>query len=119
VRKLKRLRAGTALALSLRTMTRNGRRSHIAQPAQSLVFYEILGYLLVHPKAQDTVEGIVTWWLMTQRITQQTAKVKAALAELVAGGLVLERRGPDGRLRYRINSSKIKEVRRQLANHEK
>ena len=52
---------------------------------------------------------------MAQSIKQQTAKVKAALAELVALGLVLERRGPDGRIHYRINKHQAGEIRRLLS----
>ena len=48
--------------------------------------YEILKYLVRHPQAQDTVEGIVEWWLMEQRIVNASAEVKVALAELT--GLV-------------------------------
>lgn len=87
------------------------------QAARSPLYYEVLSYLYAHPQAQDTVEGIVSWWLMMQRMTQQITKVKAVLAELVSSGFVLERKGPDGRLRYRINRSKIGEVRRELAHH--
>ena len=77
--------------------------------------HEVLAYLFAHPDAQDTIEGVVTWWIMRQRITQQTMKVKAALAELTAAGLVLEQRGMDGRVFYRVDKSKTGEIRRLLA----
>ena len=69
---------------------------------KSQVAREILAYLAAHPDAQDTLEGIVEWWLVEQRIVQQTAAVREALAELVAQGLLVERRGHDARTRYRI-----------------
>jgi hypothetical protein len=78
------------------------------------LFYEVLAYLFNHSEAQDTVEGIVEWWLLAQRITHQRTKVKAALADMVALGLVLERKGPDGRLHYRINTNKAREIQQLL-----
>jgi hypothetical protein len=81
---------------------------------QSLIFYEVLTYLLEHPEAQDTVEGIRDWWLERQRMKQQTEKVKAALAELVALGFVRERMGRDGRVHYRVDRRKTGEMRRLL-----
>ena len=49
----------------------------------------ILAYLVDHPKAQDTLEGIVEWWLLEQKITYETARVKEALSELVNRGMIL------------------------------
>lgn len=75
---------------------------------------EILAYLAEHPDAQDTVEGIVEWWLLEQKIKRHTAQVKEALAELVAKGLVLERKGKDARIHYRVNRRKSGEIRALL-----
>ena len=77
---------------------------------RSPIFYGILAYLVEHPEAQDTMEGIVEWWLLEQRIKHQIAKVKTALAELVNMGLVLERKEWDGRVHYRIDRSKATEL---------
>lgn len=71
------------------------------QPSQ--IAYEILTYLIQHPAAQDTLEGIVEWWILEQEIQRQTAVVKEALTDLVTQGLVLERQGRDGCTHYRIN----------------
>lgn len=78
---------------------------------KSQITYDILGYLAEHPEAQDTVEGIIEWWLLEQQITRQTSKVREALAELVSKGLILERKGEDSRTHYRINQRKYKEIR--------
>ena len=59
-----------------------------------------------HRDAQDTVEGIAEWWLLEQRIRHVITQVKQALVELVAQGMVLERAGRDGRVRYRLNPRK-------------
>ena len=86
-----------------------------SSPPKSEVFYEVLEYLFANTRAQDTVEGIVEWWLMIQRIKQQTAKVRSALDELVTRGLVHERLGQDGRKHYRVNRRKASEIRRLLS----
>ena len=40
------------------------------------------------------------WWLLKQKIAQSTADVEAALANLVAEGKLMARKGADGRVRY-------------------
>ena len=61
---------------------------------RSSVFYEILAYLADHPQAQDTVKGIVEWWLLEQRIKRAKTQVKAVLAQLVGEELMFARTGP-------------------------
>ncbi|HXU76244.1 MAG TPA: hypothetical protein VN794_06720 [Methylomirabilota bacterium] len=63
---------------------------------------QILDYLTENPAAQDTVRGIVEWWLLKQKIAQSTADVEAALANLVAEGKLMARKGADGRVRYSL-----------------
>jgi hypothetical protein len=72
--------------------------------------HDILAYLAEHPKAQDTLEGIMHWWLLEQEIKHWVNRAQAAIADLVAQGLVLERRGADGRIHYRINQRRKKKI---------
>ncbi len=74
------------------------------------VAHEILSYLAEHPESNDTLEGIVHWWLLEQRIKNQTAIVKEAIAELVDRGLVLEHKVGDLQSHYRINPHKSFEI---------
>ena len=67
---------------------------------------EILAYLKENPAAEDTLAGIVEWWLLEQKIRETTSAVQKALAELVRDGLVLERKGKDSQVRYCINPDK-------------
>jgi len=83
-------------------------------PRRSPIFYEILAYFVDHPQAQDTVEGIVEWWLLEQRIKQATTQVKAVLAQLEGEDLVSTREGAAGRVYYRVNRQKMREIRRLL-----
>ena len=74
------------------------------------ISYDILKYLLEHPDAQDTLEGIVEWWLLERRVKDQTLKVKEALAQLVAEGFIIEQQGMDLRARYRINHTSLAKI---------
>ena len=78
---------------------------------KSQISHEILAYLVEHPEARDTLEGIVEWWLLERRIKRQKDQVKKALSELVARGLVLEHKGGNSQTQYRINQSKYEEIK--------
>jgi hypothetical protein len=78
---------------------------------KSPIVSEILRYLANHPQAQDTVEGIVEWWLLEQRLTRATAQVKTALEQLVTQGLVIASEETAGRVYYRVNRQKLREIR--------
>ena len=71
---------------------------------------EILAYLVDHPKSQDTLEGIVEWWLLERTIKFQEAQVENALNDLVTEGLILEQKGLNSQTHYRINLSKYNEI---------
>ena len=77
---------------------------------KSQIGSEILAYLVNHPEAQDTLEGIVEWWLLERAIKFQEAQVKKALSDLVAKGLILEKKGTDSQVYYRINQIKYREI---------
>lgn len=81
---------------------------------QQTIASDVLAYLVEHPKAQDTLEGIVQWWLMEQRIKQAISEVKSAIEELVREGLVLEHEGADGQSRYGVNVEKRAQIRARL-----
>ncbi|HLG14194.1 MAG TPA: hypothetical protein VJH03_06790 [Blastocatellia bacterium] len=78
---------------------------------KSEIARDVLSYLIDNPDAQDTLEGIIEWWLLERKIESRTTNVKEALAELVTTGMILERKGTDLRVRYVINSSKLDEIR--------
>jgi DNA-binding MarR family transcriptional regulator len=73
---------------------------------QREVCHYILAYLSDTPDAGDTLEGIAEWWLLTQRIKFEMRTVSAAVASLVAEGLIVERKGRDSRSIYKIKQSK-------------
>jgi hypothetical protein len=48
---------------------------------------EILAYLNAHPRAADSLDGIVSWWLSRPRY-QAYDRIQESLDELVETGLV-------------------------------
>ena len=71
---------------------------------------EILRYLLRHPDAQDTLEGISEWWLLEETILRKYAEVQAALATLVDRGFVLEKRVVNLGTLYCLNKVKSDQI---------
>ena len=72
---------------------------------------EILNYLFKHPDASDTLEGITEWWLLSQRISYEMKRVKAAVFKLVEEGWIIEIKGNKPTVHYRLNPKKRKEVK--------
>jgi hypothetical protein len=70
----------------------------------------ILQYLIDHPNAQDTLTGIVTWWLLERTIKHQTTLVKEVLDKLVADGLVIAQQGSYSQTHYKINRRRLKKI---------
>ena len=75
------------------------------------IAHEILEYLIDNPDAQDTLEGIVEWWLLERTVKQQTLVVEEALSMLVAERLVLARKGLDSRTHYKLNRRRLRNIR--------
>ena len=74
------------------------RRSRIARA--------VLTYLRRFPEAQDTFDGIAEWWLPDEHVRSRPAILRGALDELVARGFLLQRKGKDSQIHYRINRRK-------------
>ena len=71
---------------------------------------DILQYLIDHPKAQDTLAGIVTWWIPIATIKRQTALVDRVMGVLVNRGYIIRYEGKDSRTYYKINPWQRKEI---------
>jgi hypothetical protein len=77
--------------------------------------FEILTYLVQHPRAQDSFEGILQWWLLERYIERERTAVEAAVEELVASGLVVTREGRDRRRRFGLNPRRAVEAQAIVA----
>jgi len=64
----------------------------------------VLEYLMEHPLAMDTSEGIGEWWVMRQGARVDLRLLKKVLRDLTAHGL-LESEGEGENTRYRLRSS--------------
>ncbi|HMG36480.1 MAG TPA: hypothetical protein VKM94_21265 [Blastocatellia bacterium] len=82
--------------------------------SKSEIARDILDYLNSNPDAQDTLAGIIEWWLLEEQIKQRTDKVKAAVADLVKEGLIIETVGKDSQTHYRINVDRAAEIKSLL-----
>ena len=67
---------------------------------------EIIQYLQTHPKAADTIDGILDWWIPSQRYENAKNEVQQALHELVEQGLIEEVVLGNGNRLYRLSSGK-------------
>lgn len=67
---------------------------------------EIRAYLQRHPKAADSVAGVLKWWLLEQRVEQSREDVQRALDHLVATGQVDVHKTPDGTVIYAASGEK-------------
>jgi hypothetical protein len=81
--------------------------------------HRILRYLVRNPKAQDTLEGVVEWWLMDKYTEENVLRAEAALEKLVSADLILQRRGKESRIYYKINPQKLKEIQVLLASRDR
>jgi hypothetical protein len=79
-------------------------------PENSQTAYEILSYLAEYSTAQDTLDGIMEWWLLERQVKYQIARVRDALGALVRDGLVLEHKMQNLPTRYGINRDKAAEI---------
>jgi len=65
---------------------------------------EILDYLARKPDAQETIEGILHWWVLDAHIRNWAPKIAKTVAQLVEQGFLEKKRSVDGNVFYRISS---------------
>lgn len=78
--------------------------------------HKILAYLMDNPDAQDTLEGILDWWLLQQDLQRNIALVRKALDELLDKKFLLERKGTDKQKYYQVNHAKLTEIETLIKN---
>ncbi len=83
---------------------------YLCFPDKARVAHEILAYLIDHPDAQDTLEGVVEWWMPERKLRYQVALIKDAIGELVKNEWVIARTRQNSRTYYRINEEKRAEI---------
>jgi hypothetical protein len=64
---------------------------------------KIRRYLLEHPKAADTLEGVAVWWLSGNTSRAWLSTVQDAVNKLVLSGEAVKQTLPDGTVIYERN----------------
>jgi hypothetical protein len=76
-----------------------------------MVMQKILSYLLDHPDAKDTIQGILQWWLPHGGMVWRQEEIQEALDVLVARGWLTQRHTPSCQMLYGMNTDKLEEIR--------
>jgi hypothetical protein len=71
----------------------------------------ILQYLINHPDACDTLEGITEWWVTREIINVKIQEVSAVVSILISRGLLVEKKTSASVARYHLNKDKVDEIR--------
>lgn len=77
---------------------------------QEQVVRDILNYLLHHPGAADTFEGIARWRVLEEIARRSVASTEDAMNWLIAKGFLREEKIAGGRTVYRLDAEKRKEA---------
>jgi hypothetical protein len=64
----------------------------------------LLAYLRSHPRAADTLDGIVNWWLPLQRYETARLRIECALEKLVVDGTLQRDLLQDGVALYTLRN---------------
>jgi hypothetical protein len=78
---------------------------------------EILDYLARQPEAQDTIEGILQWWVLDSCIRSWASRIAETVAKLVEQGLLEEKPSPDGKTFYHLSPRYLSTLEQQQPIH--
>jgi hypothetical protein len=76
----------------------NGPDPRLRSPAP-----EILDYLARQPGSQDTIDGILHWWVIDTYVRKCAPKLAETVAQLVERGFLEEKPSSDGKMFYRVS----------------
>jgi len=80
------------------------------------VVREILQYLIEHPDAKDTPEGISNWWRPTGKSEWRKEDIQSALTKLASKGWVTMRDSSPSQRIYGFNKQYMKAIKAYLVN---
>jgi hypothetical protein len=83
-----------------------------------MVIRHILQYLIDHPDAKDTTQGILRWWLVGGLAVWNEAAVQGALDALVARGWLTQRQTTSSQHLYGVDREKLEEIKVFLRKRE-
>ena len=79
-----------------------------------IVIREILFYLIKHPDAKDTIDGILRWWIPDSDWREE--EVRQALGFLTSKGWLTARKIAASQKVYGLNKDKLLEIKEYLEN---
>jgi hypothetical protein len=74
---------------------------------------EILDYLARHPDAQDTIDGILHWWVLDSCIRKWSPTIAETVAQLVERGFLEMKPSADGHVFYRVSHQYLATLRQR------
>lgn len=85
------------------------------EPPYDEFVLEILRYVVAHPTAKDTIQGIEKWWLSKSTRREARSKMEQLLSLLVAKGWLIGRGSPQSETIYSLNENGLDEINEFLA----
>jgi hypothetical protein len=70
----------------------------------------VTDYLLRHPEAKDTLEGIRQWWMPDDQVEPRTDELQLVLDELVSRGWLVELELPASPKLYGLNKQSLNQI---------
>ncbi len=79
-----------------------------------MVIWHILHYLIEHPEAKDTLQGLHRWWLPGGVVAWEEEAVQSALDVLVARGWLTQRPTTTSQTLYGLHKEQLEEIQEFL-----
>jgi len=80
-----------------------------------VIVWLLLGYMVDHPEAKDTLEGIQRWWLPHDDLEPGTDALQTALDYLVERGWIAIAQAPTSSKVYGLNKQRLEEIKDLLS----
>ena len=93
--------------------TTNDLKCVLADPSLPSPAREILDYLARHPDAQDTIDGILHWWVHDAYIQKWAPKIAETVAQLVEQGFLEQSQSADCNVFYRASPNYLATLQQQ------
>jgi hypothetical protein len=82
----------------------------VKQTNKAEIARRILIYLEENPEAQDSIEGILQWWLLERTVHYEKIRVEQVIEELVSRDFIVARQNAGSPIIYSLNPSKLAEI---------
>jgi hypothetical protein len=80
------------------------------ETARDDLITELLRYVVAHPNAKDTIDGIEKWWLPKSTKREGKRRLEEAINLLAAKGWLNARSSPQSETIYSLNENNLEEI---------